>query len=146
MRKLRLRGIRWIAQDYYSVCKWTTRIQTFLYILIQTHVPLTVQGWFLWFGDVTKSLYLLIVFVAVAIFWPSRFLLPILSKSKNMLGKSCVAVEIECSNLRDCITGSFVNYFNILCFSTSYYLRFWYLIIRIFVGVPKHIHLWESIS
>lgn len=84
MKKLRFRGIRWIVQRYYTACKWTTRIQTLVYILIPHPCYLTFQGLFLWFGKLQSHDFSWLLFAVI--FWPSLLLLLlILFKSKNML-------------------------------------------------------------
>lgn len=82
----------------------------------ETHVPLTLQGYFPWFGDITKSLFLWIFFLLLSLtisFFVTDF---IQEQGHGILG---VAVEIKCSNLRGFITGLSVDDFFMLSFSFS---------------------------
>lgn len=148
MKKIRPRGIRWIAQGYYTASKWTTGIPTSVYILIPKpcHVPLTIQGLvLLWLRDITDSLLLLIFLLLLVdhlifchCFYP---------RAKTCYGIHGVAVEIKCSNLRDCVSGYLwigISPYCLFLPPTPSYI--WRLIIRLFSGVLEHAHLWESAS
>lgn len=121
MRKWRLRGIRWISQRYCTVCKWITRIKTLVFILIQNpcspHSSGIIPLAWGYYKIIISPDHFLLLSLTISFFVSNS----IQEQEHGILG---VAVEIKCSNLRNCITGSSVDYFSILSLSSSYYLSY----------------------
>ena len=137
MKKLRFRGIRWIVQHYYTACKWTTRIQTLVYISIPHPCYFTFQGLFLWFGKLQSHDFSWLLFAVI--FWPSLFCCYwFYSRAGTCGGILGVAAEIVFSFKRLhhwIICGPLLLHALFLPLPTSLYLTF---DIRIFLGVFKH--------